>query len=217
MLGASIHKAKSDKSPGADNIIRDNLLSRVSDKSKNNSESDNQSDDNESHALRNHNSSVQPRGFKELCSRIDQFSGKSGEDYFEVWLEDFVKATNDCGWSDKQRAHWFSWLITGLAKSTWQRTLKPTDESSWNHIVTLFKGQYGVHMDPRTAYQCCYKLQYSQFMSVQGLLNVMHDYQRMTPQKLTDDTLESILWNKVPVELQQEGKEITDGSVQELL
>ena len=39
----------------------------------------------------------------------------------------------------------------------------------------------------------------------------------MAPRKLTDDTLESILWNKVPVELQQEVKEITDGSVQELL
>ena len=40
----------------------------------------------------------------------------------------------------------------------------------------------------------------------------------MAPQKLTDVCLESILWNKVPVELQQEVKEITtDGSVHELL
>ena len=54
-------------------------------------------------------------------------------------------------------------------------------------------------------------------MSVQGLLNAMCDYQRMAPQKLTDYTLESILWNKVPVDLQQEVKEITNGSVQELL
>ena len=45
----------------------------------------------------------------------------------------------------------------------------------------------------------------------------MRDYQRMAPHKLTDGTLESILWNKVPIELQQEVKEITDGSVQELL
>ena len=37
------------------------------------------------------------------------------------------------------------------------------------------------------------------------------------PQKLRDETLESIPWNKVLVELQQEVKEITDGSVQELL
>ena len=43
-------------------------------------------------------------------------------------------------------------------------------------------------------------------MSVQGLMKAMHDYQRMAPRKLTDDTLESILWNKVPVELQQEVK-----------
>jgi len=34
----------------------------------------------------------------------------------------------------------------------------------------------------------------------------------MAPQKLKDETLESILWNKVPVELQQELKEILDNS-----
>ena len=40
----------------------------------------------------------------------------------------------------------------------------------------------------------------------------------MAPQKLTDVCLESIVWNKVPVELQQEVKEIpTDGSVNALL
>ena len=46
----------------------------------------------------------------------------------------------------------------------------------------------------------------------------MREYQRIAPHKLTDVCLESILWNKVPVELQKEIKEITtDGSVQELL
>jgi len=71
--------------------------------------------------------------------------------------------------------------------------------------------------DPRTAYQRCHELQYDQFSSVQGLLDAMRDYQKMAPHKLRDETLESILWNKVLVELQQEVKEITDGSVQELL
>ena len=56
-----------------------------------------------------------------------------------------------------------------------------------------------------------------QFGSAQGLLDAMRDYQRMAPEKLTDATLESILWNKVPIALQQELKEILDGSVQELL
>ena len=38
------------------------------------------------------------------------------------------------------------------------------------------------------------------------------------PEKLTDVCLESILWNKVPVELQREVKKITtDGSVHEFL
>ena len=45
----------------------------------------------------------------------------------------------------------------------------------------------------------------------------MRDYQRMAPGMLTDTVLESILWNKAPVSLQQEIKEITVGSVQELL
>ena len=39
----------------------------------------------------------------------------------------------------------------------------------------------------------------------------------MALRRLTDDTLESILWNKVPVELQKEVKDFTDGPVQALL
>ena len=96
--------------------------------------------------------------------------------------------------------------------------MKTTDKASWESIVKVFKGEYGVHLDPRTAYQLCHELQYEQFGSAQGLVAVMREYQRMAPQKLTDVCLESILWNKVPVELQQEVKEITtDGSVNELL
>ena len=72
-------------------------------------------------------------------------------------------------------------------------------------------------MDPRTAYQGYHKLQYEQFKSVQELVDVKRHYQRMAPQKLTDTVLESILWNKLLVKLQKEVKEITDGSVQELL
>ena len=44
----------------------------------------------------------------------------------------------------------------------------------------------------------------------------MRDYQRLAPNKLTDDVLESTLWNKVPVELQKEVKEFSDSSVQAL-
>ena len=80
--------------------------------------------------------------------------------------------------------------------------------------MKVYKGQYEIHLGPRTAYQRCNELRYG---SAQGLLDAMKDYQRMALHKLTDGTLESILWNKVPIELQQEVKEITDGSVQELL
>ena len=82
----------------------------------------------------------------------------------------------------------------------------------------MFKGEYGIHVDLRTTHQRCHKLRYEHFGSAQGLLTAMREYQQMAPHKLTDVCLESILWNKVPVELQAEVKEITtDGSVQELL
>ena len=99
---------------------------------------------------------------------------------------------------------------------SWQRTIKPEDKTSWQKIVEIFRGQYGVHMDPRTAYQHCHDLQYDSFGSVQGLLESMRDYQRMTPQKLSDANLESILWNKVRMKLQKEVGPMTEGSLQEL-
>ena len=52
------------------------------------------------------------------------------------------------------------------------------------------------------------------FGSVQGLLEAMRDYQRMTPQKLSDANLESILWNKVSIKLQKEVGQLTEGSLQ---
>jgi len=91
--------------------------------------------------------------------------------------------------------------------------LKDTDKATWERIVEVYYGQYGIHLDPHTAYQRCHE----QFGSAQGLLDAMWDYQHVVPRKLTDEALESILWNKVPVELQKEVKEITDESVQELL
>ena len=102
----------------------------------------------------------------------------------------------------EQRSRWFSWFLSGPAKATWQRTLTEKDKTSWNKIVKIYRGQYGIHMDSRTAYQRCQELQYSQFESAQGLLNARRDYQRMALEKLTDATMESILWNKVPLELQ---------------
>jgi len=158
-----------------------------------------------------------PPGFRTLINRIDKFSGHQGDDDFELWLLDFKEVTTSCGWDDNQRSKWFSWFLSGPAKATWQRTLKEKDKRSWKKIVEIYRGQYGIHLDPRIAYQRCQELQYSQFGSAQGLLDAMRDYQRMAPEKLSDATMESILWNEVPVELQQELKEIPDGSVQELL
>ena len=64
-------------------------------------------------------------------------------------------------------------------------------------------------------HQCCYELQYDQFQ--RPIANAMQDYQRMATRKFTDQVLEYILWNKVPVKLQLEVKELIDGLVQELL
>ena len=149
---------------------------------------------------------------------MDKFSGRQAKDNFEVWLQDYVEATEDCGWDDEKRARWFFWFLSGPAKATWQKTMSAEHKADWGKIMEVYRGQYGIHLDPRTAYQCYHELQYEQFGSVQGLLNSMREYQRMAPLKLTDGVLESILWNKVPVELQNEVKEITtDCSVQELL
>ena len=87
---------------------------------------------------------------------------------------------------------------------------------SWSSIRTIYEAQFGVHMDPQTAYQRCHELQYNGFGSVQGLLEAMREYQRMTPSKLSDANLKSILWNKVPYAMQQEVGKIKEWSLDEL-
>ena len=64
-----------------------------------------------------HQRGLQPIGFKELRFRIDKFSGKDKNDDFEVWVEDYKEATADCGWTNDQRARWFSWFLSGPAKA----------------------------------------------------------------------------------------------------
>ena len=54
-------------------------------------------------------------------------------------------------------------VLKWTSKSHWQRTLKDTDKASWQRIVEIYCGQYGVHLDPRIAYQKCQELQYSRF------------------------------------------------------
>ena len=150
----------------------------------------------------------QPLAFKDLRSRLDQFLAKPGEGDFKNFLEDYLEATQNCRWQDEQRTHWFSWFITGPAKITWLRTLTTEEKSFWEKIVAAFKAQYGIHIDPRTAYQRCQELHYDQFHSLQGLMSPIQEYQRMAPTMLTDAVMKSILWNKAPVSLQQEIKEL---------
>ena len=63
--------------------------------------------------------------------------------------------------------------------------MKTTDKANWESIVKVFKGEYGVHLDSRTAYQRCHELQYEQFGAAQGLVAAMRECQRMAPKKLT--------------------------------
>ena len=158
---------------------------------------------------------VQPLGFKEVRSRVGKFSGKKGDEDFGLWLADFQEATDDFSWSNDTRAKWFSWFVEGPAKATWQRTLSAEERGSWLSIKKVFQGQYGTHMDPRTAYLRCHELQYEELGSVQALLEAMREYQRLAPEKLSDANLESILWNKVPVALQKEVGEIKEWPLQE--
>ena len=158
---------------------------------------------------------VQPLGFKEVRSRVGKFSGKKGDEDFGLWLADFQEATDDFSWSNDTRAKWFSWFVEGPAKATWQRTLSAEERGSWLSIKKVFQGQYGTHMDPRTAYLRCHELQYEELGSVQALLEAMREYQRLAPEKLSDANLESILWNKVPVALQKEVGEMKEWPLQE--
>ena len=45
-----------------------------------------------------------PKGFKELRFRVDKFTGDPKEVDFDVWLEDFLEASDNCGWNDTDRA-----------------------------------------------------------------------------------------------------------------
>ena len=76
-----------------------------------------------------------------------------------------------------------------------QKYLKPNVEYIW-----IQEQHTSVAMNCNTDYQ---------FGSVQELISALRDYQRMEVCYITDSMLESILWNKVPVSLQQEIKEIT--------
>ena len=49
------------------------------------------------------------------------------------------------------------------------------------------------------------------------LMTAIREYQRMAPTMLTNAVMESILWNNIPVALQQEVKELSVGNVQVLL
>ena len=115
-----------------------------------------------------------------MQSWVQPFSGKRVEEDFQLWLEDYEEVSADCQWSDWECSRWF-WFITSPVKATWQQTLKQADKSSWKKIAEVYKGQYGVHLDPCTAYQRCHELNYDQFGYSQGLLNAMRDYQRMDP------------------------------------
>ena len=66
------------------------------------------------------------------------------------------------------------------------------DKASWKRTVKVVRGQYGVHMDTRTAYQHSHDLQYDNFGSVRRTIRGW--YLTLMP-----ICMESILWNKSEV------------------
>ena len=74
----------------------------------------------------------------------------------------YEEATEDFSWNDEVRVKWFSWFVEGPAKATWQWTLTHKEHGSWASIKKIFQGQYGIRMDPRTAYLRCHELQYEE-------------------------------------------------------
>ena len=44
-----------------------------------------------------------------------------------------------------------SYLVL-LIKATWHHTLKSSEKTTWDSIMEMYREQYGVHLDPRTAY-----------------------------------------------------------------
>ena len=72
------------------------------------------------------------------CMRCEsEVTDDVDDEDFEVWLADFREVTADCKWTDQQRAQWFSWFLSGAAKSTWQRTLRK-EEKSHGRILYVF-------------------------------------------------------------------------------
>ena len=56
-------------------------------------------------------------GFKNFKGRQGSFSGKGGEESFDLWLLDNKEATADFEWYDVKCGRWFSWFFEGLAKA----------------------------------------------------------------------------------------------------
>ena len=84
-----------------------------------------------------HKANQHPPGFKEIRSREDKLTEKQAEDDFELWFTNFEEATLAYGWSDDQKAGWFSWFISGPAKATWQRTLTAEQKTYRGHSMQI--------------------------------------------------------------------------------
>ena len=82
------------------------------------SDSEHNEDDSKDSVKRNPRL-VQPPGFKEIRSRVGKFSGRRGDDDFNLWLTDYEEATEDFSWNDEVRVKWFSWFVEGPVKATW--------------------------------------------------------------------------------------------------
>ena len=58
-----------------------------------------------------------PPRLKSFKVRQGSFSGKEGEEGFDLWLLDNKEATADFEWCDVICGRWLSWFIESLAKA----------------------------------------------------------------------------------------------------
>ena len=97
-----------------------------------------------------------------------------------------------------------------LAKRLLQQRTKHHGKEQWRVLDINMECTWTQDL---CTYQHCHDLHYDKFGSVKRLQN-QQETKRMAPH--SDDNLETILWNKVPVKSQKEVGQIIEGSLQEM-
>ena len=97
-------------------------------------------------------------------------------------------------------ARYMAFLVSGPAKATWQRTHTAKQKADRKCIVRISQSDMEFMLTTSLFTRGVVDSDMTIFGSAQGLLNAMHEYQRMAPKKFNDSILGSIMWYKVPIQ-----------------